>query len=182
MREFYLSILTEAFKDNHSVQFVIKQDDKKDAKLRFLMKYSHWKATHFGKLYLNEENSACAFVIDNSKKKFSITSIVWDLRLIFFCIGISNLFRVLKREKVLKTFHPSGKFYHLWYIGVKKNQQGKGLGSLLMKQLLEDCKGSPIYLETSMEQNFPFYERLGFEKVIDLKQNHNILRMYKKED
>ena len=32
-----------------------------------------------------------------------------------------------------------------------------------------------------MEQNFPFYERLGFEKVIDLKQNHNILRMYKKE-
>jgi len=181
MRELYLSILTEAFQENNSVQFVIKQDAKKEQRLRFLMKYSHWKATRFGKLYLNDENTACAFVIDNSKKKFSITSTIWDLRLILFCIGFTNLSRVLKREKILKTFHPSGKFYHLWYIGVKKDRQGKGLGSSMMNDLLEDCKDSPIYLETSMEKNFPFYERLGFEKVIDLKQNQSILRMYKKE-
>ncbi|MDB0011446.1 GNAT family N-acetyltransferase [Crocinitomicaceae bacterium] len=180
MREKYLSILIEAFRNNRSVKFVVKHDNKKEQRLKLLMKYSYWKALHFGSLYMNEDESACAFVVDSSKKKFAIASILWDLKLIFYCIGVFNLSRALKREKILKTFHPSGKFYHVWYIGVKEEAQGKGVGTELMNKIIMDCKDAPIHLETSMEQNFPFYERLGFEKVIDLKQDKNVLRMYRK--
>jgi len=179
-KEKCLEILIDAFKDNRSVQFVVKQDGKKEERLKVLMEYSYWKATNFGTVYFIKEENACAFVIDSTKNKFSFHSVLWDLKLIFSCIGLFNLSRVLKREKILKTFHPKEKFYHLWYIGVTEEYQGKGIGSALMNEILSDCKDAPIHLETSNEKNFLFYERLGFEKLIDLQQGEFILRMFKK--
>lgn len=176
-----ISILSKAFINNRSVAFVVKQDSKREKRIKLLMAYSLFKAYHFGRVFMNPEKTACALVVDSSKKKWTYQSFIWDLKLIFQCIGLFNLSRVLKREKILKTFHPKGKFYHLWYVGVLPEHQGKGLGTNVMKQIIQDCSDAPIYLETSMEENFPFYEKLGFVKVIDLKQDQNILRMYKLE-
>ena len=105
-----ISILSKAFINNRSVAFVVKQDSKREKRIKLLMAYSLFKAYHFGKVFMNPEKTACALVVDSSKKKWTYQSFIWDLKLIFQCIGLFNLSRVLKREKILKTFHPKGKF------------------------------------------------------------------------
>lgn len=63
----------------------------------------------------------------------------------------------------------------------KARKSTKRFGDKCLRQILQDCNDAPIYLETSSEENFPFFEKFGFVKVIDLKQDQNILRMYKLE-
>lgn len=57
-----------------------------------------------------------------------------------------------------------------WYlalIGVDPEYAGKGIGSALLRPILEDADsdGVPCYLETAEERNEAFYERHGFETV-----------------
>jgi GNAT superfamily N-acetyltransferase len=50
-------------------------------------------------------------------------------------------------------------------IGVRPEQQGKGLGTALLEPGLDhtDRLGLPAYLESSNIRNVPLYERHGFE-------------------
>jgi GNAT superfamily N-acetyltransferase len=55
-----------------------------------------------------------------------------------------------------------------WYLatlGTDPDHQGEGLGSALLADQLARCdaEGWPSYLESSKEQNVPFYERHGFK-------------------
>jgi GNAT superfamily N-acetyltransferase len=55
-----------------------------------------------------------------------------------------------------------------WYlstIGAARDQQGRGVGGLLLRAVLDRCdaEGLPAYLESSKPENVPYYERFGFE-------------------
>ena len=55
-----------------------------------------------------------------------------------------------------------------WYllpIAVDPEEQGKGYGSLLLREMFKiiDNEKLPIYLETNTEKNVGFYQRYGFE-------------------
>lgn len=60
-----------------------------------------------------------------------------------------------------------------WYlsaIGVAPERQGRGVGSALMRPILEraDAASEAAYLETAVARNVLIYERLGFEVVEEL--------------
>jgi GNAT superfamily N-acetyltransferase len=64
--------------------------------------------------------------------------------------------------------HPSSPpHWYLYAIGVEPRQQGRGLGATLLAPVLERCdhEGLPAYLESSNDENLPFYERHGFEVI-----------------
>lgn len=67
----------------------------------------------------------------------------------------------------MMTFHPHTPHWYLAVLGVDIHRQGKGLGSILMKEALlrVDREHLPAYLESSNPRNVPFYERHGFEAV-----------------
>jgi ribosomal protein S18 acetylase RimI-like enzyme len=79
-------------------------------------------------------------------------------------VGLANLKKTLQREALLKKLHPSEPFCYLWFIGVSPNAQHKGIGSALLRELLEqhDQEALPVYLETSVKRNLSWYERFGF--------------------
>jgi len=54
--------------------------------------------------------------------------------------------------------------WYLWMIGVKPGSQGQGLGSSLLRPVLNqaDAESTPCYLETETESNVAFYEKRGF--------------------
>ena len=55
----------------------------------------------------------------------------------------------------------------LWMIGVEPARQGQGLGSVLIKRMLDDAAaaGEPLALFTDRPINVPFYEKAGMEMV-----------------
>lgn len=61
--------------------------------------------------------------------------------------------------------HPRRLHYYLAILGVEPSAQGRGLGSQLMKPMLDRCDREhvPAYLESSKAENVPFYERHGFQ-------------------
>jgi ribosomal protein S18 acetylase RimI-like enzyme len=181
-KQIVIDILHKSFMENMSVNFVVKQDKKREARIKKLMEYSYFHGEKFGKIYLSKDKNACAIVLIPSKKKTSFKSIIWDLKLVFNCIGISNVSKVLKREGEIKKHHPKFPFFHLWYIGVNPEFQGLALGTEMMARIIHDAKelNLPIYLETSNPRNFPFYEKLGFRLISELDNLGYPLKMYLK--
>ena len=58
-----------------------------------------------------------------------------------------------------------GPHFYLGEIGTRCDAQSQGLGSLLLREILDRCdrQGLGAYLESSNIRNVPFYERHGFE-------------------
>ena len=68
---------------------------------------------------------------------------------------------VLSAEKV----HPDEPHRHLAYIGTHSDHKGKGLGSALIRSMLDRCdeQGIPTYLESTNPANDAWYASFGFE-------------------
>jgi GNAT superfamily N-acetyltransferase len=72
--------------------------------------------------------------------------------------------RVLGLIGLMDGHHPHQPHEYLWFLGVVPAAQGCGLGSALMRPVLEraDEAGSPAYLEATSPRNKALYERHGF--------------------
>lgn len=175
-----VEILSASFDDNKSVNFVVKQDKNRKVRIRGLMEYSFKVCNAFGDVWISEDEQACALVLFPDKKKTNLNAILWDVRLALSVIGINRIGPVLGRESKIKSFHPKMPFSYLWFIGVKPELQNKGKGSQLLREIIEESKHGkrPIYLETSVERNLPWYKKHGFEifNTLDLSYNLYLLR------
>ncbi len=60
---------------------------------------------------------------------------------------------------------------YLWFLGVRPEAQGRGLGSRLLSVGTRrlDAAGEPAYLETQTERNLGLYRRHGFEVISEHK-------------
>jgi ribosomal protein S18 acetylase RimI-like enzyme len=178
LKEKVLDILYESFYDNGSVNFAVKQDRKKDKRIKTLLEYSYYKGERFGEIFLSEDEKVAAIIIDPKRDKFTF----WDVRLIFKVIGLRGLPKILKREKNLKSFNPKEPFVYLWYVGVKNEDQGQGLGTRLIQDILKKLAGTAVHLQTSNPRNFPLYEKMGFRFDGDYEQTGYAVKVYTYEN
>lgn len=169
-------ILSASFQDNKSIQYLVKQDAKKETRIRQLMKYSINYCTEFGKLILSNNKKACALLVYPYKKTTSIRSVLLDLQLVVQVIGISNIRKAIAREREIKKMHPATPFAYLWFIGVDPAEQGKGIGSQLLHEIMAEAAETqlPLYLETSTEKNLPWYEKHGFRQYATLNFGYTL--------
>lgn len=180
-KELVVTILSNSFDDNKSVNYIIKQDGSRESRLRKLMAYSFDVCKMFGDVLLSDDKKACALIIYPDKKKTSLKSIWLDAKLAFSCIGISNLGKAMKREAAIKKQHPQKPFTYLWFIGVKPMEQNRGSGSQLLKDLLAQSHDDAriVCLETSTERNLPWYKKHGFEIYSELDFGYKLYCMKK---
>src|SRR3954463_5414857 len=97
--------------------------------------------------------------------------------------AITNMFTLLgeqigaRAEEVgnglleVSAHHPHDvPHFYLFILGTKRSQQSKGLGSSLMREVLDRCdrQGLAAYLESSNPRNVPFYERHGFKVTAEV--------------
>jgi ribosomal protein S18 acetylase RimI-like enzyme len=66
--------------------------------------------------------------------------------------------------------HAPTPHFYLSALGVEPDQQGEGIGTALMRPVLDRCDRDriPAYLETATGRNVLLYERLGFDVVEEL--------------
>jgi len=121
-----VDILAESFDNNKSVNYIIKQDKKRNQRIRKLMAYSFDICNLYGEVYLTNDKSGCALILLPDKKKNSLKSILLDIKLIVACIGISNIKKAMKRESKIKELQPKKLMCYLWFIGVDSDKQNKG--------------------------------------------------------
>lgn len=145
----------------NSINFTVKNDKKRYERLMALMDYQYKMAMKYGEIFLSDDKKGCVLFVDKAYP--SIQKICWETELLFKCIGIENTFKTLKRERLLKAFHPKGPFKYLWLMGVKPEFQGRGIGSNLIKEALTRYEGDLIYVETTIPENIKFYTHLGFK-------------------
>jgi GNAT superfamily N-acetyltransferase len=159
-----VDILTKSFADNKSVNYIIKQDYKKNIRLKRLMEYSFNTCFTYGEIFLTDDRKGCALIIFPEKKRTILKSILSDIKLIMFCTGISNAIKAMKREAVIKKVQPNELIYYLWFIAVDTTEQSKGIGTRLMQEIINHCTVMEkiICLETSTAKNIQWYQQFGF--------------------
>lgn len=82
-----------------------------------------------------------------------------------------NLPRALRSLGYLDKKHPHEPHYYLFILGVEPEWQGKGIGTSLMRPILDRCDEEklPAYLEASTPRNRELYRRNGFEVVEEIE-------------
>lgn len=95
--------------------------------------------------------------------------------------GFSRLSRMSAMRAIMDEHHPKTPPHaYLWFLGVRPEAQGLGVGSRLLAHGLArvDAKGLPAYLESSNPANVPLYRRYGFEVVEVLKARPDAPEMW----
>ncbi|GCC50323.1 N-acetyltransferase [Chryseotalea sanaruensis] len=166
-KHFIQNLLTQSFNDNRSVNYVVKQDKNRVERIKKLIHYSFNMCLAYGEVWVSDNQQACALILFPDKKRLSLRSLFWDMRLAIGAISIDRISIVLKREALIKSSYPKERIAYLWFVAVDPTVQGKGIGSSFIQELIGEyqLKERPIYLETSMGRNLPFYTRLGFEII-----------------
>jgi GNAT superfamily N-acetyltransferase len=65
------------------------------------------------------------------------------------------------------AFHPTEPVWYLPLIGVEPEEQGRGYGAAMLRDILWLCDRDavPAYLESSNSANLTLYRRHGFEQT-----------------
>ena len=174
-----MDILTEAFADNQSVNYVVKQDRYRLARVRRLMRYAVATGRDFGEVWLSPDRRAGALTVLPDTKRMTIASVRRDVELAFLSTGLHNVYKTLHREEQIKALHPKEPFCHLWFLGVEEKSPGQGMGSQLLRDIIDqyDAQQRAIYLEKSTLRNVPWYEKFGFEVYHELNLTYPLYMM-----
>lgn len=174
-----VEILTDAFENNQSVNYIVKQDDQRLSRIKALMDYSFEICYMYGAVYLSDDMKACALILFPDKKSFSIKSTLLDIKLVLNAIGITRAGKAMSRESAIKSNYPKEPIYYLWFLGVLNSDQGKGIGSKLLKEVIADSQSQkrPIYLETSTTKNIPWYQKFGFSIYNELDFGYKLFML-----
>jgi hypothetical protein len=164
-RKLITELLLMSFKENLSVNYIIRQDHKKLDRIRALMEYSIDICSLFGKVWLSDNKEACALILYPHNKQTTLKSLWLDLKLIFKAIGIGGISKAIRRESLIKEKQSKEHMAYLWFIGVNPESQHLGIGTKLLQEIIADAdaKNLPVFLETSTLQNLPWYERFAFK-------------------
>ncbi len=78
--------------------------------------------------------------------------------------------RAIRLVQLLESHHPRGPHAYLGTIGTDPDAQRRGLGSALLRVVLDRCdtEGLPSYLESSKEENLAFYNSHGYKVLRDV--------------
>ena len=84
----------------------------------------------------------------------------------------------------MKEAHPEEPHWYLCVIGSDPTVRGAGFGQALMRSRLDRCDAehAPAYLESSKQENVPYYMRFGFEvtgEITDARRRAEMWPMWR---
>jgi GNAT superfamily N-acetyltransferase len=151
-------MLARAFQDDPVASYALPSDRRRPAQLRRFYTERLRTLVPEELVFCSEDRQAAALWAPPDRWHTPLSELlrtrIINLRTPLFLVGG---IRVERR-------HPTTPHYYLAILGVEPSAQGQGLGSTVLRPMLDRCdlEGVPAYLESSKETNVPFYERHGF--------------------
>lgn len=165
-KEKVIEILLECFENNKSINWIVKQDSRRKERIKGLMDYSFDACIETGQIYVTEDLTGVIICSDPDEKLPVLEEAYLTARFVWKVTGIDGIGRALRREKYVNQYHPKDhEFLYIWFIALKKSEQGRGVGSAMLREIISkgNERNVAIYLETSTEENLSFYKKHGFE-------------------
>jgi ribosomal protein S18 acetylase RimI-like enzyme len=180
-KDWIIETLTKSFIDNKSVNYIVTQDAERENRIKALMAYSFEMCRLFGEVYVSDDKKACALILFPDYKKTTLKTLLLDAQLAFSAVGLTNISKAMQREAIINKQHPKGPLYYLWFIGVKPSEQGRGIGSKLLQEIINESVSQKrtICLETSTLKNVPWYNKQGFTVYNQLDFGYPLICMKK---
>ena len=161
-----IDVMARAFDDDPVMNYLAKQDARRPARLRLLMRTALLSLTYpWGETYVADGFEGATFWNPPGGRPHGLLSDLKLLPAMARVAGLSGLKKAITALDMMEKKHPKQEHYYLLAIGVDTPMQGQGIGSQLLAPQLARCdrERMPAYLESSKERNVPLYERNGFE-------------------
>lgn len=162
--------LSAAFSDDVMFDWFLRADARRDAaRLRFFRLIIGQMAFGAGRIERPVTGGAAAVWMPFSA--VGPTPLVQELRAfptLLHATGLARFGRLLAVRADMDKHHPMDRPHaYLWFLGVRPQAQGHGVGSRLLKVGTDrlDAAGEPAYLETQTERNIALYRRHGFDVI-----------------
>ena len=171
-RRTVLDVLGRAFFDDPIAMYVYPKDAHRRARYGRFMGLAMDAFEGEGKILTNDIVQAAA-IWQAPLESGHRTGFFKQLRLMTTLLSLtrSGFFRAARMAELMSTHHLREPHWYLAVLGTDPEAQGQGLGSAVMRPILDQCDrtGIPAYLESSKESNLPFYQKHGFEVIDELK-------------
>lgn len=169
-KKLVVEILVSAFsplEEINSINFVVKQDEKRILRMQVLMEYLFEKTFRYGQIYISDNRKACVLLKFPFNEKITFKTILLDIKLAVKCIGIERVFGVLKRQQIASRHYPSEEHIRPLIMGVKKEYKGKGTAARLMLEVMNEFKRNkrPVIVDAASEKNVQLYMKFGFKII-----------------
>jgi hypothetical protein len=161
-----ISIIEESFNDNPSIKWLIKNDTRRQKRIKALAEYLFESGMNKKGVYLSSDMETVAICYRENESGNPLKELILILKLIFRAIGFFNALRILKRQFYLKSKRwIDSDYLYFWLIGSSNKGKGQGGAREIQKDIFEMSESLklPIYMETSINQNRIVYERYGFK-------------------
>ena len=166
-KEKVVKIICESFNTNPHINYILKNDEKRDQRLAHLSEYAFYFGMRRNGVYLTDDEQGVSIIFEYKKFKLSIHDYWRQLILIFKCFTLPRAYFVYKVEKQIKLNRESNlNFLYLWFFGVTNETLGSNNARDMMKFIFDMSlkRKLPMYLETSLRRNSVIYKRFGFEE------------------
>ena len=162
-------ILGDAFHDDPCFNWVIPH---RGLHPRFFQLIAEQLYLHHGEVYLEQEGRGAALWLPpgvSADTPVTLTQLWLILRLLAHS-GPGIVKRLLQARDTMADHHPQEPHYYLHAIGARRQNQGQGVGSTLLKSVTRKCDEAqlPAYLESSSPRNSALYRCHGFVSI-DIK-------------
>ncbi|MBU6206031.1 MAG: GNAT family N-acetyltransferase [Bacteroidetes bacterium] len=174
-KEKVIDIISEAFKDNARVNWVVKQDGKKQQRIRELIRYAFETVFPRNGVFISSNEKAVALCYRMNLKPNSLYDYYIKLRLGIKSMSPERISYVMKRQSAISAQRPSdGNYFYFWFLAVEKEERGRGAGWELSHHMFEMSRKEkiPILAETSDERTCRIYQRFGFTLYNTFEKYH----------
>lgn len=166
--------LAAAFVDDPILAWFMRDDAQRDAaRQRFFRVILSEAAFEDGVIERPEAGGAAAVWIPS--ENLAGQPLHRELRalpMLLNATGLGRFSRLLALRGAMDKHHPVDRPHdYLWFLGVRPDCQGAGIGSRLIKAHTDalDARGRPGFLETATPRNVPLYKRHGFVIVSEYR-------------
>ncbi len=157
-------LLAEAFADDPVMRWLVRNDDRDLGRLRVAMATMSRDAFRRDETYVAGDFLGAAVWTPPGATVHSRMS---GLRRWLMFVRASGMRLCCQKHAAFAALDakaPPEPYYYLSFVGVHPSAQGRGVGSALLRAVIDRCdaEGHAAYLESSHERNVPLYKRWGF--------------------